>query len=91
MSQPITLQIDLFGSFRQYGAGTPLTIHAEHELTLAQLKEHIKKALLLRDPTFDRPELVDESAIADDQQIYSDDLIIAESRTLAILPPVCGG
>ncbi len=84
MSGSITLTISLFGAFRGYENGGPLTLALPQGATLVQARSAIKEAL-------GGHPLVDNSALADETRILSEAAIFERDTELAILPPVCGG
>lgn len=91
MSGSITLTIHLFGAFRPYSDGQPMVVEVLQGVCVAEVKDHLKAVLRKIQPSFDRDALVDESALADDAQILSENAVLECDAELAILPPVCGG
>lgn len=84
MSSSITLTVNLFGVFRGHENGKPLTLKLPQGATLSEARSAIK-AMLNNHP------LMDDSALADETQILSEDAVFERDTQLAILPPVCGG
>ena len=80
----LTITIRLFGAFRKYGEEMELSVPAGSSVKDVKIKlaEKIDEA--------DRP-LIDESAIANDDEIMVAETVFTRDSQLAILPPVCGG
>ena len=90
MSHPIHLSIKMFGAFRKYHPGT-LDIQIPPGSKVLTIKSAIGKALHKSNPAFLDDELINKSALANNQRVFKDDDCIEASSELAILPPVCGG
>lgn len=84
MSDSVNLTINLFGAFRRYDNGKPLTLILSRGVTIAEVRRALKDAL------HNHP-LIDDSVLADETQILSEDATFECDTHLAILPPVCGG
>ena len=80
----ISLTIRLFGAFRAYGEKVTFTLPSA--CTVAEVKAHLAQELKIKDTS-----LLDNSALANDNEIIDDDAIFTQDSQLAILPPVCGG
>lgn len=91
MSGSIILTVKLFGAFRPYSKDGPLVLEVAQGVSCAEVKNYLKVALKKTWPEFDKQALVDESALADEMQVLSEDAKIDRNTALAILPPVCGG
>ena len=78
------ITIQYYGAFRRLGdtialdISAPATIEAVRSALSARLGEQHKL-------------LIEDSALAGDHDILSDDFVIEDDCTLSILPPVCGG
>ena len=80
-----TVHIKYFGVFRTMGSGIELEIPAGS--TVAAVKTALWRAL-----GAEHRQLVEDSVLADNIAILSNDAQLAvDSRALVILPPVCGG
>ncbi len=90
MNATITLSIKMFGAFRKYHPGT-MDIAVPAGSSVQAVKSAIAVALRLANPAFLDDELITKSALANHQRVFTEDDQIAESSSLAILPPVCGG
>lgn len=80
----ITITINLFGAFRDYGDSRSLTLPmgsttADAKLKLADMLDQKGR------------QLVADSAMANDSAILPDDHLLHADANLSILPPVCGG
>ena len=84
MNQKIEITVRLFGAFRRYGAQVVLSVPSGSSvadiITLLSEKIDTQDKVLLND-----------SAMANDNEIVGRDFILNENSELAILPPVCGG
>ena len=72
-----------------------LTVDSISDLTVAELRVILQKILHERHPGFDAGAILD-CAIADENEILAEDARIglklrSAGKTLALLPPVCGG
>ncbi|MEY4615441.1 MAG: hypothetical protein RJB66_401 [Pseudomonadota bacterium] len=85
-------RVRLFGAFRKYvGNDTHIVIDHSSEITVGEVKQLIGQALRKRNPQFEDDQLVLDSAIANDESIYSSHDLVVPGGEIAILPPVCGG
>ncbi len=79
----ITIHIEFFGAFRQFGKGLDINIPAGS--TVRAVKSALSRRL-------NDTGLVTESVLANDNTILQDtDIITDDNIRLAVLPPVCGG
>ena len=80
----ITITIKLFGAFRKYGETLELSLPAGSSI------QDVKNGMAER---FDANDvvLVNDSAMANDNEIIQGERAFNEDTELAILPPVCGG
>jgi molybdopterin converting factor small subunit len=72
-----------------------LTVDSISDLTVAELRVILQRILHERHPGFDAGAILD-CAIADENEILAEDARIglnlcSAGKTLALLPPVCGG
>ncbi len=87
----ITLSIHLFGVFRSVSSGVPLCIEVPAGASMVQVRQALKSAFKQSHPDFEADALVDESALANEQEILPEEMVFRQDTSLAILPPVCGG
>ena len=80
----IKISVRLFGAFRKYGE--TISFSAPSGSNVQAIKSLLAAALKLDDPA-----LVNDSAIANDNEIVGADAVFTQDSQLAILPPVCGG
>lgn len=78
-----SVQIQLFGAFRKFGNGVSLDLPLAAPCTVSVLKELLAAHL--------DSDLLNESAFGSADEIFRDDAVISPGRTIALLPPVCGG
>lgn len=93
MSQEITVEVALFGAFRRYG-NAPVAVTVVAGSPAAEVKRQFGNTLAAgKDAaTADAiTALLASSALADDRQVFTDDALIHQGGSFAILPPVCGG
>lgn len=80
----ITLHIQLFGAFREYGESVELTVP---EGSGAQVvRDALAQELGMSDKS-----LITDSALASENSVLDEQAIFEQDAKLAILPPVCGG
>lgn len=85
-------KVRMFGGFRKYvGRDTHIEIEQTHELTVGQVKQKIGEALQKRDPQFADFQLLQDSALANEEHVFSSEDRVPAGIEIAILPPVCGG
>jgi molybdopterin converting factor small subunit len=90
----IRVCVQLFGAFRKYSNGSDVTFEVPRGTTVSALRKHLAEALRRGSPAFDGQELLELSAVADDEHILDDAAPLglgADRVSLVILPPVCGG
>ena len=80
----ITLTIQLFGAFREYGDVVDLKVPAGSDL------QDLKKALVNKLGE-GQAALIQDSALATQTTVLTTNTNLTKDTTLAILPPVCGG
>ncbi len=80
----IQITVRLFGAFRKYGEKVSFSAPAGSDVQ--DVKNLLAAALKLDDPA-----LINDSAIANDNEIIDADAVFMQNSLLAILPPVCGG
>lgn len=80
----IAINIKLFGAFRKHGDKVSFTFPSG--ASVQDVKERLAQELKGADPA-----LINDSAIANDNEIIGADAVFTEDSELAILPPVCGG
>ncbi len=89
MQNLITLQIKLFGAFRQFQNG-PVTLELPSGISVAEVKTALWEKLQEIKPGADLA-LLNASALASSSSVLEANTRLTESQSLAILPPVCGG
>lgn len=80
----ISVQINYFGAFRQFGDGQTIDLPAGS--TINDLKSIFADKLGKLHAT-----LVQESVFANESEILIGDFVLENSTILSVLPPVCGG
>lgn len=80
----INYSIKCFGVFRKFGDTLLVSVNAGS--SVQQIKEALVQQLGEQHKT-----LVEESVLANDNQILLNAYILQEETPLFILPPVCGG
>lgn len=80
----ITLPIKCFGVFRQFG--DQLAVKIKTGSSVQQIKAALAQQLGEQHKT-----LIEESVLANDNDILPNAYILQEETALSILPPVCGG
>lgn len=88
----LEFEIKLFGAFRKYEEqGRPIHVRFDQPIQISQLKKGLLLEFQKRFPMFQDSDLISDSAIANESQVFSSDHLLSDSCTLFILPPVCGG
>lgn len=82
-----TVDVRLFGAFRQFGAEPTLRVDVAEDATVADVRAAIG-ARLEGDNVHS---LLRASAFATDDRVLNDADAVPSGPELAILPPVCGG
>ncbi len=80
----MTLPIKCFGVFRKFGESLNVDIAVGSSVL------EVNQALIQKLGQ-DQKVLVEESVLANDNEILPNVYILKEETTLSILPPVCGG
>ncbi len=80
----MTLEIRPFGAFRQIG--DVFTIKVPRDCTAEDIKAALADAL-----GDEHRDLVNDSVLANDNEILPAGYVLREPAPLSILPPVCGG
>jgi molybdopterin converting factor small subunit len=80
----IVITVRLFGAFRPYGERVNFKMPSGS--TAQDVKERLAAELKLENAA-----LVNDSALANDNEIIGADAVFTQDSHLAILPPVCGG
>lgn len=97
----INVEIKLFGAFRKYQKGSAtVSLTLEPPLSVDQVKSALSSYLSQQAHTAtsgastskqEIHQLVLDSALANDTEILTKDVMVDQSCRLSILPPVCGG
>ena len=82
-----TIEVRLFGAFRQFGSAPTLRVTVRRGATVADLRAGVAE-LLAGDNAH---ALLLASAFATDDRMLDDAEVLPASDELAVLPPVCGG
>jgi len=80
----IKIDVRLFGAFRKYGENISLSVPSGS--SMQEIKNKLAEELSLTEM-----DLINDSAMANDNEIIGSDFIFTQDSELAILPPVCGG
>lgn len=82
-----TLDVRLFGAFRQFGADPILRISVADDATIAQVRAAVGTHLA----GDNAHALLRASAFATDDRMLGEDDTLSTINEIAVLPPVCGG
>ena len=86
------LSVKLFGPLRSYAAGSGVEVELPDGARVGDAREAIIALLERTNPGPAARALVRRSALATEDEVLPDDALLpAGARSLAILPPVCGG
>lgn len=86
----ITLQIALFGIFRNSGA-SEITLDVPVNSDLVTVKKQLAVQFARDYPNFSSTHLIETAVLADETRVLNANERLTHSCKLAILPPVCGG
>lgn len=85
-------EIQLFGAFREFDESGKIKLQIQNQATVLEIKNQIMCQLKKKSkPGVDIEALMKVSMIATDKELLQDGDIVGNQKTLAILPPVCGG
>lgn len=87
-SRTRTIQVKLFGGFRQFRTESMLTVETDHGSTVADLRKNVARVFADDDNALS---LLKASAFATDKRVLDEDESVPDDADLALLPPVCGG
>lgn len=90
MQDRITVEIELFGAFRQL-AEESCHLELPHGASLRDVRAALKEAIARNHPEFTQKNLFDVSALADETAILRNDHVLLQDTKLAIIPPISGG
>lgn len=82
-----SVEVQLFGAFRQYGQGATVQVALDEPATIADLRSAFARELDSEEATA----LLKASAFADDERVLAETDPVPVGGALAVLPPVCGG
>jgi molybdopterin converting factor small subunit len=86
------VELLLFGPLRPYASAGSIQVELPEGATVGRAREEIAALLERAIPGPSTRTLVARSALATEDEVLSEDAPIpAGTRSLAILPPVCGG
>jgi len=86
----MTLQLDLFGAFREYEPAAFIRIEIPEGGTVADVRAAVERYASAHWPDF-RPALLRVSAFASESRVLRDAEAVPTGGRMAILPPVSGG
>lgn len=86
----MTLTISLFGAFRASGADY-VVLDVPFGASVAEIKSALAVQMARDFPHFDAANALLNAVLADEVRVLNNDEVINSSKTLAVLPPVCGG
>lgn len=87
----IKLKITTFGALGKLTISEPIIVTIDSGAELSQVMEQIKKEIIKISPQFSDFEVLEKSALADENEILGRNHIFDRDVNLAILPPICGG
>lgn len=91
---PLSLEVRLFGAFRQFGA-QPVQLSLPAGCTVREVKSALGDTLAetgAGNPDKEKlASLLDSSVLATSRRVLADADVLHENQSLAVLPPVCGG
>ncbi len=87
----IKLRIATFGALGKLTISEPIIVTITSGAGLSQVMEQIKKEIIKISPQFNDFEVLEKSALADENEILGINHIFDRDSDLAILPPICGG
>lgn len=82
-----TIDIRLFGAFRQFGSRPSLTVDVPQEAIVSELRAAVERRL----PGDNARALLQASVFATDERTLDESEPVPFDHDLSVLPPVCGG
>lgn len=82
-----TIDVRLFGAFRQFGSRPSMTVDVPHQATVSELRAAVERRL----PGGNARALLHASVFATDERTLDESEPVPFDRDLSVLPPVCGG
>jgi molybdopterin converting factor small subunit len=86
-----SVQIRLFGAFRNYSNESEITVETDSALSLQEVKAGLLKKLSVSGKEDAIQTLLSQSAVANETRVLGESELVLPGMKLAILPPVCGG
>lgn len=90
MQERITVEISLFGAFREL-AEPSLCLELPRGATISDVRAALKEAVSRAHPQFKQKNLFDVSPLADETTILRNQEVLLRDTKLAIIPPISGG
>lgn len=87
----MVIEIRLHGALKKFGKNGAVPLDVPEPCSASRLKEILKEKLSRDFPGVFEAGLLERAALADDSHILGNDDEVSMLRSLAILPPVCGG
>jgi molybdopterin converting factor small subunit len=87
----LSIELRLYGAFRDYTADPKLNFELEHGSELESLRDLVRARLEALCPGTDPGDLLAQSVFADEHDILPRDTRFQSSQKLSLIPPVCGG
>ena len=91
MQGSVKIEIQLFGAFRKFSSKNPMILHVPAGMNISEIRKKIRLELEQLNPGFNQNDLINESALADEEEVLAEDFVVSKETSLALLPPVCGG
>jgi molybdopterin converting factor small subunit len=86
------VSIRLFGALKKFGERGIVVVNIPDNCTVLEIRNLIKEQLSLKFPEDFCETLIDNAALASESRVLTDNQQInGLTKTLALLPPVCGG
>jgi molybdopterin converting factor small subunit len=86
-----TVQIRLFGAFRNYSNESEIAVEIDSASSLMDIKAGLLRKLAVHGKEDAIRALLGQSAVANETRVLTESELVLPGMKLAILPPVCGG
>lgn len=93
----MVIEIRLFGALKKFAEAGLLLLDVPQTCSIREIRELLKHRLSSEFPGVFKGELVDKAAFANEAGVFGEarvlgsDEQVAQTASLALLPPVCGG
>ncbi len=85
----IQIKIRLYGALRDGVKNSECVLHVDAPILVSEVKERISSVFDTQDLSW--LAVLNDSVLANERMILTEDTLLSADDSLAVLPPVCGG